>query len=570
MKKTYIVMISMFFLSRLTFAVDPDMIVTIGETVNLSATASDKDCHFKTGQCPHLETDSAITITWSAVWKGTSTPAGSFPNGSTGSSVTWIAPCTPGDVTVTATASNANSTKAVDGGASDSIWVRVTDDTITIQDLSWEVYQDNESLISVGGGKGIFPGRKSPADTGQGGGRYIRNLVYIKAKVNTVCGKTVYFKWFDVDDPSDSPIIDTNGGNGVDNFSSASGNDDFDFTHVGLGTTDSNGEVRLVFEVGFSPGDNYKIFADLESYAWSLTQGQVDSGIIPPGISESPMLTVCRKLWIERDSMSAVALTGDEKNLVEGDAHSCVFTPIGTTQCHVELDQNLPGDFDDENQFEFGSFIVNAQSYTVISSTGKMFGNDEIVISGRPGTIVSGYQLFDDDVNNSLPALSLSVGNYSSEFENKAYIFPEYLDSSYSDLVTFYKNLGTQTINLPLGDWSDDYDCTSTSTFWTMLVVAGFQQETGTDMDPDDEVAGLFGGAVFGQCCKFKNACMIFRETIKDAGGVDEDRIVAHEIIHKGGNWLHCPESCGCIMTPEADGGYICDQTVYNLRSTGY
>ena len=91
----------------------------------------------------------------------------------------------------------------------------------------------------------------------------------------------------------------------------------------------------MIFEVGFNPGDNYKIFADLESYAWSLTQGQVDSGNIPPGISESPMLTVCRKLWLERDSMTAVALTGDEKNLVEGDAHSCIFTPIGTTQCHV-------------------------------------------------------------------------------------------------------------------------------------------------------------------------------------------------------------------------------------------
>jgi hypothetical protein len=118
MNKIFNMAMLLFFFAGLTLAVEPDKTVETGETLQLSATASDKDCHFKTGKCPHLDTDDAFTYSWSAT-------AGSFPSGNTGQSVTWKAPDSPCDVTVNVTASNSGSTKAIDSGASDSIWVKV-------------------------------------------------------------------------------------------------------------------------------------------------------------------------------------------------------------------------------------------------------------------------------------------------------------------------------------------------------------------------------------------------------------------------------------------------------------
>lgn len=93
--------------------------------MQLSATASDQDCHYIFGLRPRLETDSAIAITWTAVLRNTSTSVGSFPNGNTGSVVKWLAPTFTCDVTIQATASNTASAKAVDGNATDDIWVQV-------------------------------------------------------------------------------------------------------------------------------------------------------------------------------------------------------------------------------------------------------------------------------------------------------------------------------------------------------------------------------------------------------------------------------------------------------------
>ena len=131
MNKILILITGFFLFASSIFAVNPDKIVEAGENVQLSATASDKDCHFKTGQCPRLVTDDGpFTYTWDAWIKGSEnpgppTPAGSFPSGKIGQSITWKAPDAPCDVTVHVTASNSGSSKAIDPDASDSIWVKV-------------------------------------------------------------------------------------------------------------------------------------------------------------------------------------------------------------------------------------------------------------------------------------------------------------------------------------------------------------------------------------------------------------------------------------------------------------
>lgn len=77
-------------------------VVCPGQTIALTATASDSDCDY-TAECPESKPD-AVTVTWTAVW---ATPpnddAGTFPGGSTGLSVSWQAPSSgSGDVKITA------------------------------------------------------------------------------------------------------------------------------------------------------------------------------------------------------------------------------------------------------------------------------------------------------------------------------------------------------------------------------------------------------------------------------------------------------------------------------------
>ncbi len=122
MNKIFNLAMFLFFFASLTLAVEPDKTVETGKTIQLSASASDKDCHFKSGECPHLDPDNAFTYSWSAT-------AGSFPSGNTGQSVTWKAPDSPCDVTVNVTATNSDNTKAVES-ASKSIWVKVIPEVI--------------------------------------------------------------------------------------------------------------------------------------------------------------------------------------------------------------------------------------------------------------------------------------------------------------------------------------------------------------------------------------------------------------------------------------------------------
>lgn len=105
--------------------------VDSGDTITLSASASDEDCHFEEGKCPHKNDDKSITVTWSAVFQGTSNPAGTFPSGSTGTSVQWTAPivCEDKNVTITATA-NDDGTMGNDDPVPDDTTVTVkVDDT---------------------------------------------------------------------------------------------------------------------------------------------------------------------------------------------------------------------------------------------------------------------------------------------------------------------------------------------------------------------------------------------------------------------------------------------------------
>lgn len=71
-----------------------------GSNVNCTATASDSD-HWTQGANSGDEADTIASYTWTATRDGS--PVGSFPYGNTGASVTWTAPTTAGNVTITCT-----------------------------------------------------------------------------------------------------------------------------------------------------------------------------------------------------------------------------------------------------------------------------------------------------------------------------------------------------------------------------------------------------------------------------------------------------------------------------------
>ena len=128
----------------------------------------------------------------------------------------------------------------------------------------------------------------------------------------------MYFKVWDVDDPFDQlnpnmpdvHLIDADA-SGPDNR----GTDPAPGTYTG--TTDDAGKTRVTITVSMQPGNNYRAGASvlqdaIDQPPAGQTMQQVAGAPGPTFTSGysvplvwSPMLTVWRKLWVERDTMAA-------------------------------------------------------------------------------------------------------------------------------------------------------------------------------------------------------------------------------------------------------------------------
>jgi len=314
-----------------------------------------------------------------------------------------------------------------------------------------------------------------------------------------------------------------------------------------------------------SPGDNFRVAASLDSSKLQdpyLTQGMADSGVPPDGVAFSPMLTVWRHLWIESDRMANVPTTGDEKNFVAGTG--AVYEPPNPTNGMgwVQLNQNLPDAFDDEDQFKYGVYVAGTFSYPTYSSTANWINEDQVKIKGDPiadGAPTS-YQLYDDD---AAQPQNPQLGTWASIFNN-AYIEPAYLPTTFSSVVPFQRNLSSSDVAWGTGTWNDQYGAPSTSDFWTELVVGAFQPETSKDYDPDNEQAVAGAAKVYGD----DNQCVIYCETIRDLG-VSAEKSLAHEIGHGAGiEDNDCEE--GCIMWRDINnqiGDHFCDKCIAEMRN---
>ena len=267
-----------------------------------------------------------------------------------------------------------------------------------VEETTWE--QINSVLDNnpnIGGGQRIFPCKQTPDDTTP------RNQVYVKAKVKPVIPAImVYFKSFDVDDPSSnsSPIDDE--GLEKDNRGTPQ-EGSLEYTQQ---ITDEEGIAKVKFTVTMQPGDNFRVIASGNNdfyKRFKVKQDDTTGKLIDgnnneiPTNNTTPMLTVWRTLHIEVDSMEEVPTTGPERNFIDG--YIVKITGDSTKATVVYVENCSPQAIDDgsaylptgNGRFEKGEIIIGSDHI----ETANLDGNGKsAVVKGSginvPFTITKG------------------------------------------------------------------------------------------------------------------------------------------------------------------------------------
>jgi hypothetical protein len=326
-----------------------------------------------------------------------------------------------------------------------------------------------------------------------------------------------------------------------------------------------------------APGDNYAIAGYLNGVT-EPTQLQVDVGVLASGVVLSETLTVWRKLWIEQDSMRAVATTGNEKNYVSGVSNHYELTTYvnaagyPVTRTRIYLGQSLPSGFNEEGHYTLSSGFYRSGTIDQIvrEEHTPYFGNSYIEVGGDfvnnpPST--NSYDLYDDDYDKMTlkPRITLpkgvSLDNWAKRVYNEAYITPVLVPNNPRPLQPFIRNLDDG--DFISGSTGESFDNLPSSGYWSAQVVIGFQPENGCDGDPDNENDGkpTLG---FGPNWNHSwNRAVVFTEVAREADK-SEDFVLSHEIGHTAG----LPECNNpqCIMSNKMGSTGFCDVHLLELR----
>lgn len=222
----------------------------------------------------------------------------------------------------------------------------------------------------------------------------------MKARTTFGAGQTIYFKSFDLDDPStDDAPVDATGAAGNDNRGGSGTAQQYGIlsqvggsgtTNSASATTDANGVASVDLTVTMQPGDNFTVAASHDQkYLNGLTVAGAtlkDSagllvGADTPKAKASPMLTVWRRLHLEVDSMEQMPATGPQRNSVAGritfvNGTSTIATIVGVNQ---NLDDGSPQKLDNpppntgNGRFENGKIRVGAPGS--VTETPDLMGN---------------------------------------------------------------------------------------------------------------------------------------------------------------------------------------------------
>lgn len=385
-----------------------------------------------------------------------------------------------------------------------------------------DILTDNENPANgMTLGKRIFPDKKSPSDTAVDAANR-KKVKVVAHTVNLQLGTPIYFKSYDVDDPSNDPIIDPNGAAGNDNRGTPkagtlskdlSPNAPTSMCPDANGNcwaqTNNNGDATVEFTVTMNPGDNFMIAASTDP-----TKFTADANGTPLSTADAkiaPMLTVWRRLHMEADSMGPVK--GNQITGMFMVADINVDQQAKTTYFKF-ANMNLEPD-----RFVGGRLEVNKKAGSIKVSTA-----DEIVVSGtigsgiKKGAMVSIVLVDDDDFNLNNKTLigdegeklvDLQPGQKFSDLpyfvimkdspkptENAfadAYIQPEYdwaATKNYNTAgVTFAVNVSEigSAIADQLKAGKTSLASEATNDFWIAYVQIGYQGDARSDDDPDGD-----------------------------------------------------------------------------------
>ncbi len=471
-----------------------------------------------------------------------------------------------------------------------------------------------------GGGKRIYPDKKNPTDTGTG-----RNKVTLRVDTGgTGAGWKVYVQAFDIDDPTPDSVdvdysnhhhvIDTNDTDtvkkGNDNLSDPSSTPQTGFfTHSGTAsdnaTLDSTGKADFEFNVGYQPGNNYRVavtFFKADDLSNLQVTDSTQPGYMPPEADKtpsgfsgavSPPLTVWRRLWIEQDSMEAVPTTGDQMNFLTGNITAIARDTPVTGQSTVTTDTLF---WDDANRFEDGTITINGTPYTVISNTNNepnRYYPDQVVITGTPSdaaVIGKSFTIVDDDEqflptgwSPLLPRFNL-VTDYVKSLYSPAYILV--MDASAyngapANTIPFVLNEDIRNL-LTWPNITSNEGLTTSATCWTHLLVACYQPGKYEDADPDTETP------LSGATIKFPGVqafSAIFLEAVREnrvgslaASGsrsmaqaqfiLDVQGITAHEIGHTPANNADDHTEMGLMDANVPLGSHFLAPTILRFRQS--
>jgi len=247
---------------------------------------------------------------------------------------------------------------------------------------SIDVVPIDEIVEPTDGGWRIYPGKTKPKDPTD------NSLLTVQASAPP--GSTVYFRSFDIDDPSTDDVeVDSTGPDGWDNRGTPQEGDLLQDEVI----AGSDGIAETLFRVTKHPGDNFRIAAGCDQEFMDLIYVDGTELIGPDGSpissnSESVQatlpITVWRKLHIELDKMGSV-----NGNVTSGTIKSKRCSKK-TSLCKLKL--NLTSILV-KRRYEGGQITIQGTPFLVVEN-----GRDFVETYGDPGKVENlPFELVDDD-----------------------------------------------------------------------------------------------------------------------------------------------------------------------------
>lgn len=440
-----------------------------------------------------------------------------------------------------------------------------------------------------------------------------RQRIRVRASINEQqAGVTVYFRNFDLDDPSTDTTIDPNGTTENDNNGTVNGSSAGQLSAVSA-TTNAQGIATVDFTVTMQPGDNFAIAA-------STNQNQLNSVIVngidlrtgsgasiettcdeTDAVCRSEMLTVWRRLHIEVDSMGA-----SNQNWIPGNfASGGKIRRLQQATLNVNTTNLL-----EVNRFQNGRVTFTGGALRIVNNTATSITVENTGFSTVSVTVSDIFLLYDDDDFNDNdgtnldgdtgedipePPTDLLQSNdtlCNSPTATGCNVFASSYTRPLYDITSDVRNNSIFQSNIeanypdtsPVRAVFVDFDQRATQAdpeFWTIYLYGTYQQNVWVDGDPVDEdgfpnpfncpdasygVADDFGPNGWGACVHMEVGRPTEYPPDYATRPVSRAWTAAHEIGHLFGG-IH---NDGGIMTPScirtADEYEFDPRTIRRLR----